>query len=95
LDRAAAVRPLCDRSTSAIMREVTRELTAPPIRHGWTMATFVFRCPSTGLKVQGWSAEEIPDEPNTYETITCTACGQLHLVNPSTGRALGDPREDK
>jgi hypothetical protein len=58
------------------------------------MATFVFRCPNTGLNVQGWSAEEISDEPNAYETITCTACGQLHFVNPATGRALGDRQED-
>jgi hypothetical protein len=58
------------------------------------MPTFIFRCPNTGLIVQGWSAEEIPDdEPDTYETITCTACGQLHLVNRGTGRVLGDERD--
>jgi len=58
------------------------------------MATFIFRCPNTGLNVQGWSAEEMPDEPNVYETITCTACGQLHLVNQTSGRVLGDTREE-
>jgi hypothetical protein len=41
-----------------------------------------------------WSADDIRDEPNTYETITCTACGQLHLVNAATGRALGDRQDD-
>jgi hypothetical protein len=54
------------------------------------MATFVFRCPNTGLRVQGWSADDIPDEPHSYESVPCTACGQLHFVNRSTGRALGD-----
>lgn len=44
------------------------------------MAPFLFRCPNTGLHVQGWSAEEVPaDELNTYETVTCIACQQVHL----------------
>ena len=59
------------------------------------MATFVFRCPNTGLNVQGWSAEEIPhDEPDTYETITCTACGQLHWLNRASSRVLGDTQDE-
>jgi hypothetical protein len=59
------------------------------------MATFLFRCPNTGLKVQGWSAEEMPDDGrNDYETITCAACGQLHLVNQASGRVLGDTQEE-
>jgi hypothetical protein len=58
------------------------------------MAMFVFRCPNTGLHVQGWSPDEIPVEPNTFETITCTACGQLRFVSPATGRALGDRQEE-
>ena len=55
------------------------------------MVPFLYRCPNTGLKVQGWSADEITeDEADTYETVTCTACGQLHLVNRESGRVLGD-----
>jgi hypothetical protein len=50
--------------------------------------TFVFRCPNTGLNVQGWSAEDIQDERETYESITCTACGQLHFVNRASGKVL-------
>ena len=54
------------------------------------MGTFIFRCPNTGLNVQGWSAEEISDDDRaTYETIACTACGQLHFVNRETGKVLG------
>jgi hypothetical protein len=55
------------------------------------MPTFIYRCPKTGLKVQGWLAEAAaPNERDTYEAVTCTACNQTHLVNPWTGRTLGD-----
>ena len=54
------------------------------------MAPFLFRCPNTGQRVQGWTAEEVsPDEADTYETVTCIACRQVHLVNPATGEVLG------
>ena len=53
------------------------------------MAPFLYRCPSTGLRVQGWSAEEVPaNDANIYETITCIACQRVHLVNPATGNVL-------
>jgi hypothetical protein len=53
------------------------------------MAAFVFRCPNTGFNVQGWSAYEVSgDEADTYETVTCIACQQTHLVNPATGKVL-------
>jgi len=53
------------------------------------MAAFLFRCPNTGLNVQGWSADEISaDEADTYESVTCIACQQAHLVNPATGKVL-------
>jgi hypothetical protein len=54
------------------------------------MAPFIYRCPATGLKVQGWFAEEAsPGEGEVYETVTCLACKRTHLVNRSTGRVLG------
>ncbi len=54
------------------------------------MATFVYRCPKLGLPVQGWTADDpSADGGDAYETVTCTACRQVHLVNPSTGRVLG------
>jgi hypothetical protein len=53
------------------------------------MPPFLYRCPNTGLHVQGWSAETIlPDEANVYETVTCTACQQVHLVNSVNGNVL-------
>jgi hypothetical protein len=55
------------------------------------MATFIYRCPATLLKVQGWFADEPPaGETEVYETVTCLACTRTHLVNRSTGRVLGD-----
>ena len=48
---------------------------------------FLYRCPITGLSVQGLTSN---DEPSTngdirYETVMCLACGQLHLVDPFKG----------
>jgi hypothetical protein len=55
------------------------------------MAPFLYRCPNTGLSVQGWRADEVsPDEADSYEAVTCIACQQLHLVNPVTGEVLGE-----
>ncbi len=51
------------------------------------MIAFVYRCPATGLKVQGRVAVELLDG-ETYEPITCTACGRVHLVNPKTSKVL-------
>jgi len=58
------------------------------------MRTFVFRCPNTGLNVQGWIAED-PAEADRehYETVICTACTRPHLVNPRTGRVLGADKD--
>jgi hypothetical protein len=60
------------------------------------MATFLYRCPTTGLKVQGWIAEDVSAEASeaTYFTTECLACRQLHLVNPSTGQVAGSDEED-
>jgi hypothetical protein len=59
------------------------------------MPTFLFRCPKTGLRVQGWIADEptIADD-DSFEPITCHACGQVHLFNPKTGRILGSDSGD-
>jgi len=54
------------------------------------MATILYRCPNTGLQVQGWFADNGSANGNvTYEAVSCTACRQLHLVNPMTGKTLG------
>ena len=55
------------------------------------MPPFLYRCPATGYRVQGFIAEELPAD--TYEAVACTACGRLHLVNPTTGKVLGEDDE--
>lgn len=53
------------------------------------MPPFLFRCPTTGLNVQGWSAEELSeDDAETYESVSCLACQRIHLINPKTGEVL-------
>ena len=55
------------------------------------MAPIMFRCPATGLSVQGWLADDASvTEGEVYETVTCLACTRLHLINRATGRVLGD-----
>jgi hypothetical protein len=64
------------------------------------MTPFLYRCPVRGLRVQGWFADspsetsrEVFGEPvsaEVFEGVTCLACGQLHLVNPRTGKLAGE-----
>ena len=56
--------PSCDRSTLS---------GALVVQAG--MAPYLFRCPNTGLTVQGWVADEI-DSGNgeAYEAVSCLAC---------------------
>lgn len=58
------------------------------------MNAFIYRCPTTALNVQGWFADEVGDDEETaYETVTCLACSQVHLVNRATGKVLGQDDE--
>ena len=51
------------------------------------MVPFTYRCPRTGQQVQGWAAADLGDG-ETYEAVTCTACGRIHLVNTKSGKVL-------
>ena len=55
------------------------------------MSTFAFlyRCPITGHKVQGLVHAPAPSDSSTYETVTCTACNRVHLVNAASGHVAG------
>ena len=57
------------------------------------MAPFLYRCPTVGRHVQAWIADDSSDE-DTYATVSCLACRQVHLVNPSTGKVLGADEEE-
>ena len=59
------------------------------------MAPSIYRCPATGMKVQGWFADD-PSSANgneVYEAVVCTACTRVHLVNPKTGKTIGGDTE--
>jgi hypothetical protein len=66
--------------------------TRPSLFWGF-MPTFLYRCPNTDQNVQGFTAEEATGD--TYESITCLACRQLHhFVNPTTGKILGEDDDE-
>jgi hypothetical protein len=52
------------------------------------MRSFFYRCPNTGLKVQGWVADD-PTKDEAFEPVTCTACARVHLVDSKTGKVAG------
>lgn len=56
------------------------------------MTTFLFRCPDTGMIVQGRTAgdEQADNGRALYMGVQCLACQKLHLVNPKTGRLLSE-----
>ena len=56
------------------------------------MPLFLYRCPKTGHRVQGFCAEDIAEDQHVYEPITCLACRQIHHVNPTTGAIIGESR---
>jgi hypothetical protein len=60
------------------------------------MPAFLFHCPTTGLRVQDWTADDPTEHSDgMYESVTCHACGQVHLLNPKTGKTLGaEPRNE-
>jgi hypothetical protein len=56
------------------------------------MGAFLFRCPRTGLKVQGFAVDD-PVEHGADEVVQvkCHACGSVHFVNPRTETDLDKP----
>jgi hypothetical protein len=41
---------------------------------------FVYRCPATGHRVQGFVGASVPDDTSTYEGVMCAVCNRVHLV---------------
>ena len=54
------------------------------------MPLFIYRCPNTGYRVQGFVAEDTSEDGHVYEPVTCPVCHQIHHVNPHTGVVLGE-----
>jgi len=64
------------------------------VHAAYGMPPFVFRCPNTGLNVQGWVDDDPTErEDDAYEALHCTICTQVHLINPKTGRVLGADKD--
>ena len=64
----------------------------PPVWVGFieAVAALIFRCPNPGQNVQGWLADDaLDDGADTFQSVTCTACSAVRLVNPKTGKTLG------
>ena len=59
------------------------------------MPTLLFRCPITGHNVQGWIPEDLQADPaqQLFVSLRCSACAQLHAVNPATSEVLGTGRK--
>jgi hypothetical protein len=57
---------------------------------------FIFRCPTTGQRVQGLSEldDDTSDSRRRYEGVLCLACQKVHIVNPATGRLLSEEADD-
>jgi hypothetical protein len=62
---------------------------APRLRL-FRMPLFIYRCPKTGYRVQGFVAEDTSEDQHVYEPVTCPVCNQIHHVNPHTGVVLGE-----
>jgi hypothetical protein len=53
-----------------------------------TMSTsVVYRCPTTGLKIQVL-LDDVDEDEDSYEAIPCPSCKGIHLVRPKTGDVL-------
>jgi hypothetical protein len=58
------------------------------------MRHFMFRCPRTGHIVKGQADAPRPGErPHTYHPVQCGACGESHLVDPTTAETWRNPTE--
>ena len=55
------------------------------------MPVVLFRCPRTGLKVQGFVADDPSDVAgDTFVQVQCHACGSTHSVNPEADSTQPD-----
>ena len=56
---------------------------------------FIYRCPTTGMNVQGWTDDDHPadGDDNRYQMVTCLACRRFHFVNPFTGKQPSEKDE--
>jgi hypothetical protein len=53
---------------------------------------YIYKCPTTGLDIQGMRDDGATPTGTTrrFELVHCPACGRPHIVEPTTGRLLSD-----
>jgi hypothetical protein len=56
------------------------------------MRALIFRCPATGLNIQGLAAESMIGPNTICIPMDCPICGRPHLIDPKTGKS---PRDDE
>jgi len=54
------------------------------------MPLFLYRCPTTGYRVQGLASEDTSGDHDIYEPTTSPVFHRGHHVNPATGALLGE-----
>jgi hypothetical protein len=52
------------------------------------MLLFMYRCPQTRYRVQGFSAADTSEDRHVYEPVTCPVCHLIHHVNRASGAVL-------
>jgi hypothetical protein len=64
-------------------------ISRPTARLMYDMPSVVYRCWTTGNKVEVWFADDVTED-NVYVSLRCPACARVHLVNRQ-GRTLVPP----
>jgi hypothetical protein len=54
------------------------------------MPTFAYRCPQSGLNVQGFVVGK-----RARVLLKCLACAEVHLVNPTGAKVVGQEDDDE
>jgi hypothetical protein len=53
------------------------------------MPAILFHCLTTGLYANGWIADDPSKyDEKTYLPMICPACGNVHHINPKTGKSV-------
>ena len=55
------------------------------------MATVIYKCPNTGMRIQRWFEDDVTAEcdEQTFISTECPLCTRVHLVNPISGKVAG------
>lgn len=71
------------------MKANGRAYAIKPVAWDRTMPSFRYQCPLTDETVESFLAEDT-DRVDDHILVRCAACKQPHIVNPDTGKILGE-----